>query len=56
MPFALSYDDGNENIVGEAIGFDQLCDQLIQLSGMFSEGAGMLFGGGDDGWRDIPGA
>jgi hypothetical protein len=55
MPFAQSFDDGNENNVGEAVGFDQLCDQLIQLSGMFSEGVGMLFGGGASGWHEISG-
>jgi hypothetical protein len=53
MAFAQSSDDGSENTFGEAIGFEQLCDQLIQLSGMFSEGVGMLFGGGDCNWREI---
>ena len=51
----ISFDDGNDNQVGHAIGVEQLCDQLIQLSGMFSEGAAMLFGGGTSGWHEIPG-
>jgi hypothetical protein len=56
MPFAQGYDDGKEVSLGDAVGTDPLCDQLIQLSGMFSEGVGMLFGGGNDGWYDVPGA
>jgi hypothetical protein len=55
MPFAQGFDDGNDDHLGHAIGFEQLCDQLIQLSGMFSEGAAMLFGGGTSGWHEIPG-
>lgn len=56
MPFAQGYDDGNQPSLGQALGTDALCDQLIQLSGMFSEGVGMLFGRGNDGWYEIPGA
>ncbi|HSS02615.1 MAG TPA: hypothetical protein VLM79_36390 [Kofleriaceae bacterium] len=52
MPFGQSFDDGNDNNVGRAIGFDQLSDPLFQLSGMFSEGVGMLFGA-NAAWRDI---
>jgi hypothetical protein len=55
MPCALSY-GGDDGELAEAVGTDQLCDALIQLSGMFSEGAGMLFGGGNTAWRDIGGS
>ena len=52
MPYIQSFDDGDPS-VGEAVGFDQLRLQLIQIAGMYSEGVGMLFGSGSTGWHEI---
>jgi hypothetical protein len=52
MPYAQWFGEG-EASVGEAVGFEQLFSQLVQIAGMYSEGVGMLFGSGNAGWHEI---
>ncbi len=52
MPYAQGFVDGPE-MSGEAVGTEQLLQTLIQITGMYGEGIGMMFSSGNVGWNDI---